>query len=345
MTNEFTAESYKVYDIQQYTMLNILEGSGRFMIDFKTYKCCKKKAIFLEKGQFVKFLGDQFKVRFITFSDTDILQSRDARVLFKHLVSMGYIDFKACKDREAFVTHNNCRESMDTLVRLAVQQWYWKNPFGATKEEYQVLFDINQFIETELKKRNNPKTVKAFFKQKETALHTLVKRKLGISISKMTANKHLLNCKRAVAFTDKNIQEIAYDHGYTDPAYFNKVFKKQVGQTPLEFRANFDYKNRDSFVQELMACISAFHKKEHRLHFYADKMCLSTKALSHKVRNKMNTSLGQLIRDALIASAKEELRSGESVKHTAADLGFIDPNHFSRFFKRYTGLAPSHYGK
>ncbi|MNY79286.1 Regulatory protein SoxS [compost metagenome] len=36
--------------------------------------------------------------------------------------------------------------------------------------------------------------------------------------------------------TGKKVYEISTDIGYMDPAYFIKVFKRQFGVTPQEFR-------------------------------------------------------------------------------------------------------------
>ncbi len=45
-----------------------------------------------------------------------------------------------------------------------------------------------------------------------------------------------LEAKRLSLFTDKQTQEIAYDLGFDDPAYFSRFFKKQAGMTPSTFR-------------------------------------------------------------------------------------------------------------
>ena len=72
-------------------------------------------------------------------------------------------------------------------------------------------------------------------------------------------------------------------------------------------------------------------------------MNLSIKALSHKVRAKMNTSLGQLIRLEIINSAKLMLLEGQSVTDISLQLGFEEPNHFSRFFKHYSKITPTEF--
>jgi two-component system response regulator YesN len=37
------------------------------------------------------------------------------------------------------------------------------------------------------------------------------------------------------------------------------------------------------------------------------------------------------------------LCSGKKLKEIALDVGFADPNYFSRVFKKYTGLSPQEY--
>ena len=139
----------------------------------------------------------------------------------------------------------------------------------------------------------------------------------------------------------KNIQEISFDLGYSDDAYFNRVFKKSTGQTPRQFRENFDFENRDLFAQDIVGLLQKYHTEERSLEFYADKMNLSIKALSGKVQSKMNTSLGQLIRLELVNTAKLMLIEDESVSAIARRLGFQEANHFSSFFKQYSGTTPT----
>ncbi len=49
----------------------------------------------------------------------------------------------------------------------------------------------------------------------------------------------LLEAKRLLAYSSKSIKEIAYDLGYDDPAYFNRLFSGKTGATPVAFRKQF----------------------------------------------------------------------------------------------------------
>lgn len=55
----------------------------------------------------------------------------------------------------------------------------------------------------------------------------------------------------------------------------------------------------------------------------------------------MKTTLGQLIRLELIHTAKLMLKDGQSITATSLALGFEEPNHFSSFFKHYSGVTPT----
>ncbi|MFS4457298.1 helix-turn-helix transcriptional regulator [Maribacter sp. 2304DJ31-5] len=343
---KFYAELDKVYFINQYTLVHILKGSGTIQVDFKTYSDWDDKIIYLEKGQYIKFLSEDFLVRFITFPDEILFKSKDVRILFKHLVSLGYINYSECEDCRSFLGKTVFNTNMDKLIDTSIDQWYWQNPFSANKEEYGIIFDVKEIIDKEFSGHINIGHLKDhLIHSTHYNIQGLLKDKLGISIQKMVAGKQLMESQKELAFTDKSIQEIAFEKGFKDPAYFNRVFKNKLGQTPKNFRDNFDYGNRDRFTQDLIELIQLFHKDEHKLAFYADKMNISVKALSKKVKERMNVTLGELIRAQLIDSAKTMLQQGEIVKEVAFSLGFEEPNNFSKFFAQHTGVAPSIFKK
>ncbi len=344
MVHKIQAEINKVYFINKYTLVHILDGTGNIQVDFKSYEDWEDKAIFLEKGQYIKFMSDDFLVRFIEFPNEILHKSKDVRILFKHLISLGYINFKECVDCQAFLSNTVFNDQMSNLIDVSTKQWYWQNPFQANKEEYQVIFDVKDVIDTEFSNKIDIKSLINHMHHDYNAQH-LVRDKLGITINKLINKKQLLESKKDIAFTDKSIQEIAFEQGYKDPAYFNRVFKNKVGETPNQFRNTFDYENRDMFSQNIIELIQLFHQEEHAIGFYADKMNLSVKVLLKKVKQKMNSSLGQLIRHQIIHSAKIMLSESNNVKDVAYELGFEEANHFSRFFTNYVGVSPSTFKK
>jgi AraC-like DNA-binding protein len=335
----------EVYFIKQYTLVHILEGSGIIQVDFENYSDWNDKVIYLNKGQYIKFMSEDFVVRFIEFPDEIMFKSKDVRVLFKHLVSLGYIHFEACEDCQKFLSSTVFNSEVNSLIDVSTHQWYWQNPFQATRDEYQVIFDIKDVIDTEFSNQINATKLSNHFSNLDLDIRYLIKDKLGISVRHLIHKKQLDEDKKQLAFTDKSIKEIAYEQGFKDPGYFNRFFKNKVGQTPKEFRDNFDFYHRDQFLQGLLELIQLFHKEQHTLSFYADKLHMSVNTLSKKVSQKMNISLGKLIRNEIILSAQKMLSQNTSVKETAYALGFEEANNFSAFFSKYTGVSPSSFGQ
>ncbi len=340
---KFVPEINKIYFIERHTLIHIISGKGSIQVDFKNYFDWQEKAIFLEKGQYIKFLSDDFTVRRIEFSNEVKFYDNNVRVLFKHLISLGYIDLLECEECNTFLSETALTDSSADIIDVSSKQWFWQNPFKANKEEYQVIFDTKEIIDKEFSNKLTSNDLVNLINDRGYNAQALIKDKVGLSVKSLMTSKKLQESLKEVAFTSKNFQEISYDLGYKDDAYFNRVFKNSIGQTPKQFRANFDFENRDLFSQDILALLQKYHTKERSLEFYANEMNLSIKALSNKVRAKMNTSLGQLIRLELVNSAKLMILEGQSITSISRQLGFEEPNHFSRFFKHYSQLSPTEF--
>lgn len=82
--------------------------------------------------------------------------------------------------------------------------------------------------------------------------------------------------------------------------------------------------------------------KEHGVQFYADKMCLTTKYLTHCVKEVTGISAKQYINKYLIAMAENLLVSNEiTLVQVAYKLGFNDPSNFGNFFHKHVGKTPN----
>ena len=342
MISKFRPEINKVYFINHYTMFQILDGSGAIQVDFNNYLDWSDKLIFLEKGQYIKFLSDSFLVRKIIFDDSEMFRNENMRVLFKHLISLGYINYQECEKCQKYL-NDTLFTSTKNIIDTSVNQWFWQNPFNASQEEYQIIFDLKEMIDEHFNNQLSVTELTNSLKRSNKQVHVLLKDKVGLTVKNLLTNKRVKEGRKKIAFSGQSIKSIAYDLGYNDPAYFNRVFKKSTGITPNEYRDQIGYELEDPFEQELFDLIKEFHASHKETAFYADKMFMSGKTLSKKVRKRLNMSIGQLIRYQILSSAKKYLDQGFRVKDTAFELGFEEPNHFSSFFKHYTNLTPSQY--
>ncbi len=86
---------------------------------------------------------------------------------------------------------------------------------------------------------------------------------------------------------------------------------------------------------------------EHRdLDFYAEKICLSKQYLSSIISEVSRQTAKEWIEEATITRIKVLLRHSDlTLNEISAKMSFPEPSHFSRYFKRLTGMTPAEYRK
>ncbi|MFZ4387390.1 MAG: helix-turn-helix domain-containing protein [Chthoniobacterales bacterium] len=73
----------------------------------------------------------------------------------------------------------------------------------------------------------------------------------------------------------------------------------------------------------------------------ARRVRLQQDYLNRLVRRGTGLTFGQWRVSQLLKATERELAKGESIGEAALRLGFSDPNYFSRWFRRQTGITPS----
>lgn len=70
------------------------------------------------------------------------------------------------------------------------------------------------------------------------SLYRIVKQQTGKTVFNYLTEKRVEKSKNLLLTTDKSVTEIALEVGYFDYNYFIRVFKRLVGNTPLQYRKN-----------------------------------------------------------------------------------------------------------
>lgn len=70
-------------------------------------------------------------------------------------------------------------------------------------------------------------------------LNEVVKAVTGNPVSYWIHQEIILEAKRALFYTESTVKEIAHLIGFSDPAYFIRLFKKLTGASPLQFRQKY----------------------------------------------------------------------------------------------------------
>jgi len=69
-------------------------------------------------------------------------------------------------------------------------------------------------------------------------LNEIVKKSMGINAKLYIQNKILAEAKKILTYTNLSVSEIADDLHFDSSSYFIRFFRKQTGQTPLQYRNN-----------------------------------------------------------------------------------------------------------
>jgi len=342
MRKEFTPHINKIYAYDRHCLLLIRSGSGIFEVDFKQYAFDGNKLIFLSPRQYFRLLSGYFSIVQYEFTDESVADARKSRFLFKHLISLGHINLD-CKKPFYLkkLTRLNLDEKGINLLHHAIEDWILLNPFKATQEEVDLLFDVEEIIEQHFTKPFALADVSSQINEKPWRVQNVVREKLHVTVAAMAHKKKLLEAKRKIAFTDLSIKEVAYGLGFRDSDYFFKFFKQHTSQTPSSFKELFNFSSHDSFIKDISELIERNFKKPFKMAFYASELAMSEKTLSRKLHEKLGTSLIDLLHKRKLKEARLLISSGIPVADAAFELGFKETSHFSLFYKKYTGASPS----
>jgi len=72
----------------------------------------------------------------------------------------------------------------------------------------------------------------------ESRLNRMSQKGFGQSAFALTQDRLLLEARRKLIYTSTPVSQLAYELGFSDPAYFCRFFKKQAGLAPSAFRAS-----------------------------------------------------------------------------------------------------------
>ncbi len=118
------------------------------------------------------------------------------------------------------------------LLDFAERVSQHKTPQGMSYEIYESIQFINQNVNRKIRVDD----VARHANLSRSSLNRKFKSELGFDVSRFIMRCKLEEAKRLLTYSDRSLSEISSYLCFSSQAYFQNVFKKQYGITPLNYR-------------------------------------------------------------------------------------------------------------
>ncbi|AGT33538.1 AraC family transcriptional regulator [Geobacillus genomosp. 3] len=123
------------------------------------------------------------------------------------------------------------RAALDELGRIAADLDAWRQ-----QQAHGKLGKAKDYIDRHYAEPLTLDDVAEYIGMSPYYFSKLFKEHFGVTFIDYVTNVRIERAREALAHTDQSLKEICFSVGYNDPNYFSRVFKKQTGLSPSEYR-------------------------------------------------------------------------------------------------------------
>lgn len=236
-----------------YFVMLVTKGSGTHEIDFTKYTV-KPGCIFIMKpGQmhywklsknidgYIFFHSKMFyeeeftglKLRdypfYASYQAASMMMANDPAEL-KMLMGEIVNEFR---DNNAY--RQQSLHALVNLVYVKLSRSYKLNKTAKSQVYLQTAFEFEKLLDQHFKEKRSANDYAKLLNITEKHLNRIVRKCFNKTSTQLIAERLVLEAKRMLIHSNKQVTQIAYDLGYSDKSYFVRFFKKNAGETPLTF--------------------------------------------------------------------------------------------------------------
>ena len=243
-----------------FLLLFITKGSGTHQVDFEDFEIEPGRFFFIKPGQMHCWNLSRDIEGYVFFHSKDFYDnyfsshSINNFHFFKNYQTQPFVDLKTKVSQfittllgqlHQEYTHNEEMRiskvhSVIHLIYIEIARLYQ----GELKPVTSVYLDkLNKFealIEEHYLTCKFPRDYAEMLNITEKHLNRIVKFSLNKTSTELIANRIIIEAKRMLLHSVLPINQISEELGFNEKSYFNRFFKKQVAQTPKQFRDQFE---------------------------------------------------------------------------------------------------------
>lgn len=167
-------------------------------------------------------------IKFLPNVQTIILSAYDDFAFTQSAIRIKVIDYllKPIKPNDLIESINRCISLINTQNDIVIHD---------TLDDT-LIQEAMKFIDDNYNKYINLQSISSYVHLNPQYFSRYFKSKIGINFINYLSSFRVTKAKDLLLNTDKNITEISEKVGYVDSSYFSKVFLKNVGMAPNQFR-------------------------------------------------------------------------------------------------------------
>ena len=246
-----------------YSIFWFHSGEGTHIVDFDEYNIEKDSIFFLSPKHLHTFrhlkdingIGIIFTEDLLLHLDTELLNCIKAKLFYPiHGVSHCTLQENAKRKIERYAkllqeeSESNTKDtslkynflaSALSLFLIDIIRWgVWEEAgkLNVNSDPHRTYWLFVDLIEKNFAKHHSVKFYTETLSISQTTLAAHTQQYAKTSPLKLINDRIILEAKRMIRYSDLRIKEIAFELGFKDASYFIKLFKRNVGMSPIEFR-------------------------------------------------------------------------------------------------------------
>ncbi len=253
----------EMHFLNLYSIFWFYSGAGTHIVDFDEYNIEKESIFFLSPKHLHTFrhlkdingIGIIFTEDLLLHLDTELLNCIKAKLFYPiHGVSHCTLQENAKRKIERYAkllqeeSESNTKDTslkynflasalslfLIDIIRLG--DWEETDKLDVNSDPHRTYWLFVDLVEKNFAQHHSVKFYTEALSISQTTLAAHTQQYAKTSPLKLINDRIILEAKRVIRYSDLRIKEIAFDLGFKDDSYFAKLFKRNVGMSPVEFR-------------------------------------------------------------------------------------------------------------